>query len=398
MPRLLSRRLSTTHAPLGIAAVFLHQLYYNDPKPMFRSNLERGLSSFLQDCASKGPSEVTEIQRYIANIQTPTLHIYLPMTAKDIPTHYITLDRDPVTKLWKLMHPKVRAVSTILSYGLIVSWMQFTPSPEIALDIEPSLTTISRGKGAFDSFINTIISSSDYKLTEEAKQCTDISRMFGQAEKGRIAFFYTGNRPRFSGARISFAFDKDNYNFSEPRYRKSVPYPDRPHIRVVDDAGITIVPYLEEYIPDDFEDVPVPVDALLTARLFGYIGFKNKNNKVDVYCLNYYDKQVLPVKIMENRSLTRCRAQLPLIEAIPNKVGYWPNEIMAQTLRSWLMSHNQPWFFLETLRLITFFTGSHIVEKFNERLFNFYKDLSLSPVEIQLIKDYSEKLVELPVE
>jgi hypothetical protein len=223
--------------------------------------------------------------------------------------------------------------------------------------------------------------------------------MFGQAENGRIAFFYTGNKSRVSGARISFAFDKDNYNFSEPRYRKSVPYPDRPHIRVVDDtnAGITIVPCLDEYIPDDFEDVPLPVDALLTSRLFGCIGFKNKDNKVDVYCLNYYDKQVIPVKIMENRSLTRCRAQLPLIEPITDRVGYWPNEIMAQTIRNWLMAHDQPKFFLEMLRLISFFTGAR-VENFNKRLFDFYKDLSLSPVEIQLINEHAEKLVELPVD
>lgn len=395
MPRLLSRRLTTTHAPLGIAAVFLHQLYYNDPKPKYHKNVERGLTNFLQNCVSKGPSEVTQLQKELQNIKLPTIHIYLPVAFSDVPTHYITLDRDPSTNRWKLMHSKIRAISTVQAYGLLVSWMSFTPTPSIALDVQPTLKPISRGKGAFELLIDTLINSTDAKLIEEAKQCTQLAQMFGQARNGRIAFFYVGNKPQVSGARISFAFD-DNYNFSEPRVRKAVDYPERFHIRVIDTnvSELTIIPYTQEYIPDDFEDVPPPIDMMLTARLFSHIGFKNPKDKVDVYCLNYYQEEIVPVKIMENRSLTVCRSAMPLIE--PNKKGYWPNEIMALEIKRMLLNHDQPYFFSEMLRLISFFVGAPRTENFNRRLFDYYSPLS--DIEMQRIDDYAEKLVEVPVD
>jgi len=332
-----------------------------------------------------------------------TAHIYFPQSQAEIPTHYISIIRDPTTNLWKLRHAKVRAISKYLAFGIHVSWMTKTPTPEIILETEPSLKPITRGKTAYDTLILSLTTDSDYILTEEAKQCTLLSRMYGQATKGRIAFWMPGNKKAIAGARISFAFDKDNYKFTDPRVRKTCPYLDRFHIRVTEEpieslcpAPFSIITHMPGEVPIDLEyDQPLEsvLQALLYTRLLPYVGHLKHNGKVDVYRLTYGPALAL---MWENRLLRNTDGSIPYFEAWEGKPGLWiADKELALVLRDRITTFNEPWFYQSAFMALRYFAASTI-DKLNPRVFDAF-NISLLPTEIEAIKNYDKKLVELPV-
>jgi hypothetical protein len=281
--------------------------------------------------------------------------------------------------------------------------MDRTPSPEIIMDTEPSIQVITRGKQAFDTLILALTTSSNYILTEEAKQCTLLSRMYGQATKGRIAFWMPSAKESIAGARISFAFDKTSYKFSDPRVRKTCPYVDRFHIRVTEqpidslcnDAPFSIVTYMPGEIPIEFEDdqaLESILQALLYTRLLPFVGHLKPNGKVDVYRLNYGPSLSL---MWEDRALRHTDGSIPYFEKIKDKRGWIADIELAKVLRERILTFNEPWFYQSAFMALRYF-GVNTIERANLRVFDAF-GLSLLPTEMKAIEENDKKLVEVPV-
>lgn len=397
MPKIIGaarKTINSDHSPLELASVILHQLYYKEPREKYFRNKKSGFTNFL---LSPGSPEDTQLQKHLDTLLggVPTAHLYIPQWEAEKPTHYISLSKDPDTNLWKLRHPKIRAVTSRMAYGVIVAWKALTPVPEVALDITPTFSLLVRGNSAFDNLAATLTSPTpdDYILIEETRQCTLLARMFGQATNGRIALWVPGNKPRVAGARVSVAFTPPA-NFDSPRVRKTVPYPtDRYHIRTTDTpleplcpATFSILPVIPDYEPEEFLSAEHNLlDKILKSRLLPFVGYQKANSKVDIYALNYFPKEkaAYPVKIFEDRLQRNCEG-IPFFCAWNKYPGVWiPNLILTTYIKEHLQKPERRWFFDNALQTMPYFGAVHI-ENYNSKVFARY-GIELSQEEIDNI-------------
>jgi hypothetical protein len=369
--------------PLELAALILHQLYYIYPRDEFFRHKRAGFTSFLTHCIDNAPKEITPAQKALGSLlgEANEAHLYIPQWDAETPTHYISIVKDADTGLWRLRHPKIRAIGSRLSYGVLVSWKAVTPVPEVAIDITPVFHALVRGKTAFDSLINVLIDSPHPVLLEEAMQCMLLSRMFGQSSKGRVAIWVPSDRKKIAGARISFAQQIDR--LSDPKVRKSVPYPERFHIRTTDQpleslcpAPFSIVPVIPGYEPEDFlGSQDMLLDKILKSRLMPFVGHQREDNRIDVYALAYspLTQTAAPVKIFKDRLPRNC-TDIPYFRAWPKyqSQNVWiPNEVLAAYMRRLIINTTNSWFFTEALSTMPFF-GAIQIESYNSKVFARY--------------------------
>ncbi len=386
---------STDHVPIALAAVAVAQLYY--PETEWRTSFfSKSRSEFLADALTSPPQPNALQARLNAVLGGATeAHLYLPRFEGDTPTHYIALIRND-DNLWHLRHVKVRAVANRQSFGAIISWparpgsrASVTPIPEVCIEIQPTITPILKGKGAHDTFIDTMVTQTQPPSITQSQFSHSIivSRLFGAQTTDRIPIWFPDKNDKFEDrcTRISFRVNSDNdgwtlpFSFDEAAVRKSLPFSAKKNITIVHTPKDQVFPHSPKIDPmDDYAlgDMKFVLEQLLIeSRIVPYVGVTQDSSHVDLYTALFYPdtNTVHTAMIASGRRMSHCE-NIPVIKPWAGYDGYWiPNYTLAQLLRYFTVLNDQ------AARVLPYF-GAAKIASYN-KVFGRY-DLTLSDEEL----------------
>jgi hypothetical protein len=378
---------------MELAAVTLIQLYrtveWRDAYYLAKSE---GLTAFLTRCVDRLEiPEPTDLQSRLSQLlgEAGEAHLYFSRYEAKTPTHYI-----PIIKgddgLWRLRHTKIRAVSRggRLTFGAIISWRTITPIPDVAIDIEPQLTPLARGKTAFDQFSAAVIN--DETTRRQLSHAIILMRLYGALRAKSVPVWFPGSDGLFdSCTRISFAIQPDSgdgwlepFIFAPCTIRKGVSFSAKKNVSIIGHfVHSSIRPTSPKLRPvEDYQlgDMKFVLEQLFNSHIVPYVGVSLDNKTVDLYSMFYFpdENETSIVKIAEGRRMANCET-LPVITPWPGYDGVWvPNEVLATILHRLIN-------FPDTARVMPYF-GASKTDSYN-KVFSRY-NLSLSDEELQALK------------
>jgi len=334
---------------LGIGVI---NLYYDTPDQKIEVYDENkySMSIFFDDCVNQAIQPIeTEFQRELCSLLPLALHchLYVGLSDRDTPTHYIPLIRSSVNDLWRIRHRKIRtlAEASATREGVLLYWPQYKlpPSPQSAVGVQPHLRRIYTGSTSLSTFADE--AQKLYETRRQLSHATLIAHWFASFHRNTIhTFQHPSGRVTFQVSPTTDGYVHP-YTFLPTKIRPSATTPHKVNVVINSNVDPSLcfpqMPY-HRFIAPTLKNpriVNLPpnymiVKELLTTGILPFVGVLDQDtNKVNFYGLHHtppdedHPKGQLNIALYQENRSVRFTHKLPTlyVKKLTRGIRWIPN-------------------------------------------------------------------------
>ena len=337
---------------LLIALLLLHS-HDNADKIRLYGRYRSNATAFFEGCVDGAIQPYPNRFQDLLNALLPSstvAHLYVGVWAAQEPTHYVSLMKGE-DNLWRLRHRKIRQAPRPLGRdGVLVTWGDITPLPDIACAYPPKLERVFTGGIACRDFIAE--TEAVFEVRRQLTHCAMTCELFGSLHRDEVVTWHEpgrvvlrANRPEGHGYARPYGFQVVTVR----PYAKTRTIKNRVSVRAcTSDTGLyatqsprCILPSVKgvtEYKRTaENKGERLLLSELLLSRLMPFVGITRLDGRVNLYGLSYdpLEKKSIVAEFMAGKTQRACEG-LPVVEApnpLTSRRTWTPNFALLTILR-----------------------------------------------------------------